>query len=176
MSTPADSLAIRVKVDDAVKAYLAARVAAYGTSALTGVPIRTRLDVNDGKKVMPIVVVETGDAPAFEDLNTLYMCQTVVGHAGLATDPTPAEAAAKHAERTGLLTEWLADRESFKAYINQGRQPWITPAPDPITLPVPQLHVSDILLNAEDGEQAPDPSGGHWLEALTYLIPAQIAD
>lgn len=170
------SLAIRAKVDAAVKAYLAARVTAYGTSALTGVPIRTRLDVADGKKYMPIVIVETGDAPALEDLNTLYMCQTVVGHAALANEPTIATAAEKHAERTGLLTEWLADRTSFTLYINEGRQPWITPAPEPITPPVPQLRVYDIRLNAEDGEQASDPAGGHWLEALTYLIPAQIAD
>lgn len=175
MSVP-DSLAIRAKVDAAVKAYLLARVAAYGQSALTGVAIRTRLDVADGKKYMPIVVIETASAPAFEELNTLYMCSTTVGLAALANYPTVAEAADLHAQRTGLLTEWLADRASFKAYINEGLQPWITPAPAPINLPVPQLHVSDILLNSEDGEQAADPAGGHWIEALSYLIPAQLTD
>lgn len=157
------SLAIRAKLDAATKAYLVARVAAAGACALTGVAIRTRLDVADGKKYMPIVIVETPDAPALEDLNTLYMCATTVGLAGLANYPDEASAASLHAERTGLLTEWLSDRAAFTAYVNT-------------TAPVPQLHVYDIRLNSEDGEQVSDPSGGHWIEALSYLIPAQLTD
>lgn len=154
---PDAPFALRSKVETALVSYLAARVAAAGTTAMSGVSIRQRQEITPANKTLPLVVVEVVSAPAFEDMNELYMCDVMVALGGLATE---ADGATRHAQRTGLLTEWLADRAAFLAHVGG------SPAP------VPGLVCHDILLQEEQGEQ----TGEHWLEALGYLVPAQLAD
>ncbi len=164
----AASLALRQKLESAVRAYLVARAADAGTTALTGVGIMLRQEVTDLK--LPRVICEATRAPAFEDMNELYMVDFMVA---LGTDALEASASDRHTLRTGLLTEWLADRAGFVAYINTGARPWVSPAPTP-AIPVPGLIVHDILLQDEQGEQVNIAAAGYWLEALAYLIPAQL--
>lgn len=170
-------LAIRQKLEVATLAYLRARIAAAGPNALTYLVSRNQLlaraAVADVK--FPRVIAEALSAPAYEDMNELYMVSFGIylatqGNESEDTGPgTPPE---KHAARNGLLAEFLADREGFKAYVNTGAQPWLpTPPPAPAP-PVPDLHVYDILLESEDGEQ----TGNYWFEVLTYLVPCQLVD
>jgi hypothetical protein len=165
----ATSLALRQKLEAAVRAYLLARVADAGTSALTGVSILLRQEVSDFR--LPRVICEATRAPAFEDMNELYMVEFLVA---LGTDAQEATASDRHTLRTGLLTEWLADRPSFLAFVNEGARPWVAPAPTPSGPPIPGLLAHDILLQDEQGEQVNQGAAGYWLEACAYLIPAQL--
>jgi hypothetical protein len=144
---------IRDKIEAAVKAYLVHRIAAAGANVLTGVDIRLTQEVTDLK--FPRIVIECVRAPAFEDMNTLYMCDLMVAMGTLATET---DSAVRHATRVGLLSEWLADRTAYLAYVNS------------VTPPVPDLIAYDILLQEEQGEQ----TGQHWLDVLSYLAPAQL--
>jgi hypothetical protein len=165
---PDAPLAIRQKVEAATKAYLVARIAAAGADSLTGVDLKLRQEITDIK--FPRVLLEAPRAPAFEGMNELYMCDLMAALATEALESPVATVATRHATRIGLLAEWLADRASFLAYVNEGRRPWIDPEPAPIDPPVPDLVIHDILLEDEQGEQ----TGDHWLDVLSYLVPAQL--
>jgi hypothetical protein len=163
------SLAIRQKIEAAVRAYLLARVASAGTTALTGVGIVLRQEVIDLR--LPRVLVEVLRAPVFEDMDELYMAELMVA---VATDAAATDAAAQHTLRVGLLSEWMADRASFLAYVATGARPWITPAPTPGGAPVEGLVVHSIFPQDEQGEQVQQAATGFWLDAVAYVVPAQL--
>lgn len=150
---PDAPLAIRQKVEAAVQAYLVARIAAAGATALTGVDLRLRQEVVN--RQFPRVVIEALRSPAMEEDYDVYMVDLMVA---LGTQATEKDSAARHAARAGLLAEWLADREAFKAFVHGA-----TPA-------VPDLRVYDIIPADEQAEQ----TGEHWLDALSYTVPAQL--
>lgn len=176
---PDAPFALPAKIELATKAYLAARIAAAAPSALDVVEIRTAQELASPNIKLPLVTVELVNAPTFDEDNTLYMSDLLVGLACLADKPagpltTANDPAQLFTARKGLLAEWLADREGFKAYINEGRRPWITPEPDPVDPPAAGLLVHDIRQQDERAEYTSSAAGGHWVGALSYLVPAQL--
>lgn len=152
---PDAPLAIRQKLEAAVKAYLVSR--APSGAHLGNVDFRLRQEITALK--FPRVVIEALRAPAFEDMNDLYMVDLRVYLGSQVTETGTPSADEKHAARTGSITEFLADREAFKAFCN-----------DPEASGVSGLLVHDILLEDEEGEQ----TGNHWIELLAYLVPCQL--
>lgn len=150
---PDAPLAIRQKTEAAVKAYLLARIAAAGPNALTGIDVTVRQEVT--KRHFPRVVIEAQRSPAMEEDYDVYLVDLMVALGTLATEE---DSATRHAARAGLLTEWLADRDAFKAFVNA------------VTPPVPDLRVYDIIPQDEQAEQ----TGEHWIDALSYSVPAQL--
>jgi hypothetical protein len=152
---PDAPLAIRQKLEAATKAYLVSR--APSGSYLESVDFRLRQKVTTQK--FPRVVIEALRAPAFEDMNELYMVDLRIYLGSHINETGTPDAAEKHAARTGSITEFLADREAFKTFCN-----------DPVASGVSGLLVHDILLEDEEGEQ----TGQHWIELLAYLVPCQL--
>lgn len=153
---PDAPLAIRQKLEAATKAYIEAKITADATAEMTAVDVRLRQEVTQIK--FPRLVLEAMRAPAFEDMNELYM---VDFRAYLGTHAVERDSSQRHADRVGKITEWFADREGFKAFCN-----------DPEQSGVAGLLVHDILLEDEEGEQ----TGEHWIDLLNYLIPCQLID
>jgi hypothetical protein len=151
---PDAPLAIRQKLEAAARAYLEAKITADGTATMTALDVRLRQEVTQIK--FPRIVVEAMRAPAFEDMNELYM---VDFRAYLGTHTSERDSLQVHADRTGKIAEWFADRDAFVAFCN-----------NPEISGVVGLVVHDILLQDEEGEQ----TGEHWIDLLNYLIPCQI--
>lgn len=177
---PDAPFALPAKIETAVAAYLAARVTAAAPSDMDSVAIRTAQQLATSNIKLPLVPIEVVGAPTLEELNNFYMTDILVGLACLADRPggqpvtTATDPSQLFVARKGLLAEWLADRENFKAYINDGRQPWIDPEPAPIDPPAAGLVVYDIRQQDERVEYRGDGAGGHWLGALSCLVPAQL--
>jgi hypothetical protein len=146
-------LAIRQKTEAFFQAYLKSRILAVPGTFMDGVGIILRQQITT--RAFPRVVIEAARAPADENMNELYRVDLKIY---LGTHSSEPDAVNRHAIRTGLISEWMADRAAIKAFNTDAANP------------VSSLSVLDCLLEDEEGEQ----TGEHWIEVLGYMVPAQI--
>jgi hypothetical protein len=157
---PDATYAIRQKTEAAIRAYLAARVeAAEAATVLDDVEILLRQEITELR--FPRVIVEALRSPEDETAAGLYMVELQVLCGTQATEGTTP--ATLHAQRTGLLAEWLADKASLLPALNP-------PTTGDDVRTVKGLYLYDIYLSVEEGEQ----TGEHWIDRLSYTVVAAL--
>lgn len=166
ITMPDATLAIRQKTEAMIKAYLQSKIAAAAPSAMDGVDLRLRQEVTT--RAFPRCVIECPRASEDDDTKTtgVYQVELMI-LTGTQADET--NAAAQHAKRVGLISEWINSSEAAKAALMAFCNP---PSPGPDNRAVKGFYLYDIQPGQEDGDQ----TGQHWIDRLVITLIAQLQD